>query len=59
VPSADLADSIRAHVRERLSAHEYPREIEFVDDIPMTTSGKLIRRAFRDRVRAEAEDVSR
>ncbi|BBE73167.1 AMP-binding protein [Oharaeibacter diazotrophicus] len=48
------AASIRAHVRERLSAHEYPREVAFVDDIPMTTSGKLIRRGFRDLARAEA-----
>jgi acetyl-CoA synthetase len=53
-----LEDGIRAHVRARLSAHEYPREIEFVDEIPMTTSGKLIRRHFRDRAREEARPVS-
>ncbi|WP_075216374.1 AMP-binding protein [Mongoliimonas terrestris] len=52
---AALAAALKAHVRERLSAHEYPREIAFVDEIPMTTSGKLIRRGFRDRARAEAE----
>lgn len=48
------AKAIRHHVRERLSAHEYPREVAFVDDIPMTTTGKLIRRFFRDQARAEA-----
>ncbi|HEV7254216.1 MAG TPA: AMP-binding protein [Mesorhizobium sp.] len=53
--SPELADGIRAFVRERLSAHEYPREVEFVDAVPLTTSGKVIRRAFRERARAEAE----
>ncbi|WP_255720216.1 AMP-binding protein [Acuticoccus kalidii] len=38
---------IQAHVRERLSAHEYPRIVEFVDEIPLTTTGKVIRRHFR------------
>jgi acetyl-CoA synthetase len=52
--SEETAASIRAHVRQRLSAHEYPREVEFVAEIPMTTSGKLIRRGFRDRARDEA-----
>lgn len=52
--SPDLADEIRAHVRTRLSAHEYPREIEFVGDIPLTTSGKVIRRFFRQRAQVEA-----
>jgi hypothetical protein len=42
-------------VRERLSAHEYPREVEFVDSMPLTTTGKVIRRIFRDRARREAE----
>jgi acetyl-CoA synthetase len=51
---AALADDIRLWVRERLSAHEYPREVEFVDSIPLTTTGKVIRRIFRDRARREA-----
>jgi acetyl-CoA synthetase len=46
-----VAEDIRRFVRERLSAAEYPREIAFVDEIPLTTSGKVIRRGFRDRVR--------
>ena len=38
---------IAAHVRLHLSAHQYPREITFVEDVPLTESGKVIRRAFR------------
>jgi acetyl-CoA synthetase len=43
-----LKDDIRGFVRERLSAHEYPREIEFVASLPMTTTGKIIRRQLRE-----------
>ncbi|MEM7635014.1 MAG: acyl-CoA synthetase [Pseudomonadota bacterium] len=39
---------IQAHVRNRLSAHEYPREIEFRDELPLTTTGKVIRRFLRN-----------
>lgn len=46
--SAALENDIRTFVRERLSAHEYPREIEFVTSLPMTTTGKIIRRKLRD-----------
>jgi acetyl-CoA synthetase len=53
-PTPGLAADIKAHVRARLSAHEYPREVEFVDEIPTTTTGKLIRRTFREQVRREA-----
>ena len=53
-PSEALAEEIRLWVRERLSAHEYPREVEFVDSMPLTTTGKVIRRIFRDRARREA-----
>ncbi|MDB5509399.1 MAG: AMP-dependent synthetase [Hyphomicrobiales bacterium] len=47
-PSDQLAAEISGFVRERLSAHEYPREIAFVPDLPLTTSGKVIRRLLRD-----------
>ncbi|WP_108662789.1 AMP-binding protein [Acuticoccus kandeliae] len=43
----DLKKDIQNFVRERLSAHEYPRIVEFVDDVPLTTTGKVIRRHFR------------
>ena len=43
-----LAAEIQAFVRQRLSAHEYPREIAFRDSLPMTTTGKIIRRQLRE-----------
>jgi acetyl-CoA synthetase len=45
--SPALADEIQAFVRKRLSAHEYPREIAFIEEMPMTTTGKVIRRLLR------------
>ena len=48
-PSADLAADIQNFVRTRLSAHEYPREVAFIDRLPLTTSGKVIRRELRAR----------
>ena len=47
--SPALAADIQAFVRTRLSAHEYPREIAFADDLPLTTTGKIIRRELRAR----------
>ncbi len=46
-PTEGLARELQEHVRARLSAAEYPRVVEFVPDIPLTTSGKVIRRHFR------------
>lgn len=46
-PTPDLAQELQVHVRTRLSAHEYPREIEFYDTIPTTTTGKVIRKGLR------------
>ncbi len=43
-----LADELRTHVRERLARHEVPREIAWIDDLPRTTTGKIMRRALRD-----------
>jgi acetyl-CoA synthetase len=43
-----LAAEIQAFVKTRLSAHEYPREVAFIDSMPMTTTGKIIRRLLRD-----------
>jgi acetyl-CoA synthetase len=46
--SDGLATDIQAFVRGRLSAHEYPREIVFRGSLPLTTTGKVIRRLLRD-----------
>ncbi|MFL5032612.1 MAG: AMP-binding protein, partial [Xanthobacteraceae bacterium] len=48
-PSDALAADIQAFVKTRLSAHEYPREVAFIDSMPMTTTGKIIRRLLRER----------
>jgi acetyl-CoA synthetase len=48
-PSDPLASEIQNFVKTRLSAHEYPREVAFIDDMPMTTTGKVIRRLLRER----------
>jgi acetyl-CoA synthetase len=45
-----LASDIQGFVKTRLSAHEYPREVAFIEDMPMTTTGKVIRRLLRERV---------
>ena len=42
-----LEDAIRQQVRERLAAYEYPRIIEFLDALPMTTTGKVKRGQLR------------
>ncbi|MDM9621547.1 AMP-binding protein [Rhizobium sp. S96] len=52
--SQTLAGEISAWVKTRLSMHEYPREVEFVDELPLTTTGKVIRRLLRQRAAAEA-----
>ena len=49
-----LADEIADYVKTRLAAHEYPREVAFVDELPLTTTGKVIRREMRERARREA-----
>ncbi|BDI05274.1 AMP-binding protein [Sphaerotilus microaerophilus] len=47
VGDAALVDALQAHVRERLAPYEYPKEIEFIDALPMTTTGKVLRRVLR------------
>jgi len=46
-PTEALAEELRLHVRKRLSAHAYPREIAFVESLPKTPSGKLQRFVLR------------
>jgi acetyl-CoA synthetase len=50
-PSPALEDDIQQHVRRFLAPYEYPREIEFIDALPMTTTGKVQRRVLRERER--------
>ena len=52
---AQLAETLRLHVRQRLAAHAYPREIEFVSELPKTPSGKLQRFILRNQEIAKAD----
>jgi acetyl-CoA synthetase len=54
-PSQELSLEIQQFVRQRLAAYEYPRSIEFVDEVPFTVTGK-IRRAELRRIEAERAD---
>jgi acetyl-CoA synthetase len=44
---AELEGDIKRFVKVRLAAHEYPREIEFVDELPMTATGKIMRKDLK------------
>lgn len=48
-PDRSLEEEIRNFVKVRLAAHEFPREIEFVEELPMTATGKIIRKELRKR----------
>jgi acetyl-CoA synthetase len=48
-PSAELSREIQEFVKTRLAAHEYPRLVEFTDTLPMTATGKVLRRELRAR----------
>jgi acetyl-CoA synthetase len=43
-----LVEELQRHVRGRLAPYEYPKEIEFLDALPMTTTGKVQRRVLRE-----------
>lgn len=46
--SQELKEEIQSYVKSRLAAHEYPREIEFVESLAMTTTGKIMRNKLRN-----------
>ncbi|MTI16060.1 AMP-dependent synthetase [Rhodobacteraceae bacterium RKSG542] len=56
-PSVQLAEELAQFVKTGLAAHEYPREVEFVDALPMTTTGKVIRRELREQAKRELGDT--
>jgi acetyl-CoA synthetase len=51
----ELVEKIQQHVRGRLAPYEYPREIEFIDALPMTTTGKVQRKELRRREEAKQQ----
>jgi acyl-coenzyme A synthetase/AMP-(fatty) acid ligase len=46
-PSEELAEEIQDYCKERTAPYKYPRQIEFIDDLPKTTSGKIRRVELR------------
>ncbi|MFC6993778.1 hypothetical protein ACFQH3_19915 [Haladaptatus sp. GCM10025707] len=48
-PTEQLKELLRNDVRNRLAEYEYPREIEFVDELPKTSSGKIRRATLAER----------
>jgi acetyl-CoA synthetase len=48
-PGPEVAEDIKTFVKTRLAAHEYPREIEFVNELPLTATGKIMRRVLKRR----------
>jgi acetyl-CoA synthetase len=49
VASDELKRELQEFVKDNLARHEYPREIEFIDEFPLTTTGKILRRELRQR----------
>ena len=52
--SSELENELREFVKDKLSPHEYPRHIEFVEQLPMTATGKIRRKDLRDAEVAKA-----
>ena len=57
-PGDALVAELQAFVRGRLAPYEYPKEIEFIDALPMTTTGKVQRRILRLQEEARARSSS-
>lgn len=54
----ELAEALRLHVKNRLAAHAYPREIEFVAELPKTPSGKVQRFILRNQEIAKVREAA-
>ncbi len=55
---ADLVAQLQSHVKGKLAPYEYPKEIEFIEALPMTTTGKVQRRVLRLQEEAKARALS-
>lgn len=53
---AELCRELQTHVRGRLAPYEYPKDIEFIEQLPMTTTGKVQRRVLRLQEEARARE---
>jgi len=57
LPREPITQALQEHVRERLAPYEYPKEIEYLDALPMTTSGKVQRAVLRRREEERAQSA--
>ena len=55
---ARLIAQLQAHVKGKLAPYEYPKEVEFIDALPMTTTGKVQRRVLRLQEEQKARELS-
>lgn len=58
VANDDLVVELQNLVKQNLAAHEYPREVEFVSELPMTVTGKIIRKELKARSIAELKAIA-
>jgi long-chain acyl-CoA synthetase len=55
-PGAEVSpQEIAAFCKERMAAYKYPREVEFVDELPKTVTGKILRRELREHAPEQAK----
>ncbi len=54
-PDKALEQSIQDHVKKRLEAHAYPRQVAFVEEMPRTSTGKILRNKLRRMHQQEAK----
>ena len=57
VPSAELVKEIQEHVKRELAPYKYPREVDFIDALPRTDTGKVQRFVLRDSAKAEISNA--
>ena len=46
-PTRELAEELKNHVKNTIAPYKHPQEIEFITDLPKTSSGKILRRELR------------
>lgn len=47
-PTPDLARELQGFVKERITPYKYPRHVQFIDKLPKTAAGKILRYRLRD-----------
>jgi acyl-coenzyme A synthetase/AMP-(fatty) acid ligase len=55
-PTSELAKELQQHVKATIAPYKYPREIEFIEELPKTSSGKILRRELRKQEKEKVEE---